>query len=1687
MKHSFQEGGGVRIGGVKPGFGKREPGFFVGREKDHHGGIVMRNQRAFSSCIWKAFFFFFVFSGFFVSSSTYALDPPPATKKAYYYYMPSSAWGTVNTSPKLLKVGDEFTISGSTSGGPDPIWWCGYGTWHAQGTNGVTVTIPSCFDLVDYSPKASGSVTVTVSSGAIQWGAVAGDPPPLGGSQWLGCTPKLSDTCYCCSSCSHGDTCGADCTTREMIPFRFQSFGFSVTLKAKSCSSSWQLVQATFYGNHPGISWSDYATDYYKLNGEYAVSLTATPGSVPADGKTAIDLAAVVTEKASGVPLPNESVSFSSGVGTLSAASVVTDSSGVAHVNLVSNGIPGVGTVFASAHGVSDYVPVEFTAVPIPPTVMQANLGDNKDIPYTNDPVHPGLGNYVYSKRLFGFPGKGIPLSFEVNYNSRDNDYEGPLGFGWTHTFNTVLSQSTSGTYDIAIKWGDGHSDFFKDDGSGNYGPVDCNTAVKLTKPDTDHFEATLHNGIKYRFDTDGRLLTITDLNGNQITLTHSSHLDQITDTVGRQIGFTYAGSRMSAITSPLKSGNTVSFGYDGDGNLTSMTDPRGKVWSFTYDSSHRLLTHTDANGNVFITNTYDSDGRVLSQKDAENHVTAYEYTLVPSGVQVKITPPSGNAVWQHYDKAYNITKVVDGEGKDASFYYDDRGRRLSQADKSNTGASQSFDEQNNPAALRDRTNVLNRISYNSLNRPTQVIDGNGKATSFEYDSRGNVTRTTNALGRQVNISYDSTGQIQTITDSRGKAWAFTYGGNGLLLTETDPLGNQTGYQYDAAGRLTGISLPSPGATIGMAYDENGNLLSRTDPLGNVSSFAYDDNGNLLTRTFESLNATHAYAYDKLNRVKKITDPEGGEESYAYDPDGNLSGVTDPDGVTVTFQYDKSNRRTAIVDSQGHTVHYDYDSNGNVTGIQDPLGNTSVYRYDAENRLLEVEDPAGGKRTFTYDNLGRMVADVDQMNRAKRFEYDVLGQRLRTIQPDSSSIGYAYDVNGNLLMLTDPLKRNWLFSYDGSNRLANSMDPNGSTESYQYDGVGRITKKTLRSGEEIASSYDPGGRVAAVTLPGAMTLNYSYDGAGNVTGITDASGTSSMTYDKLGRRMSITDRNGKVVSFTYTRAGRLASVTYPGGKAVSFAYDSAGRLSTVIDWAGNQTLYQYDGASRVTRVDLPNGTRKEQAYDANGRLTGLAHRKSDGTLLYQYSYVYNLAGQITQIDRTEDVTGLIDASKITRSYDPVNRILTSTEGGVTSTFTFDPDGNLISKVKGGKTFTYGYDALNRLVTVSDGATATAYTYDGYGSRLGKTYGGLQVNYLRDGRDIYCTYDGSGTVLSYNVHAGGLLYSLDGSGSLKVYHGDERGSVAAITDGSQNVIQSYLYDPHGRVLKAGSSLANEFQYVGTLGVLSDENGLYQMQARYYDPEARRFIHADPIGFGGGPNLYSYANCDPVNRIDPEGLTAEVFQAICFWVEEGYSAGLRDPAYLLPSENGVVVNGIKLTEEMIHDYLRAFYSYKEIFAMQARELSISAKQVGPAAMTGASAVIRWIGAGGIPQSTGSVVVEWMGAGGVPVQAAGSTTGTVTAAGGTLLGISTLAVTGIVAIEFALISIDPNVQTWWHGGYEEVIDPKVYHAFLKKKLELLKHPEYRDKLIAKKQKAGILATIPPDVEQRGRLVCQ
>jgi RHS repeat-associated protein len=156
--------------------------------------------------------------------------------------------------------------------------------------------------------------------------------------------------------------------------------------------------------------------------------------------------------------------------------------------------------------------------------------------------------------------------------------------------------------------------------------------------------------------------------------------------------------------------------------------------------------------------------------------------------------------------------------------------------------------------------------------------------------------------------------------------------------------------------------------------------------------------------------------------------------------------------------------------------------------------------------------------------------------------------------------------------------------------------------------------------------------------------------------------------------------------------------------------------------------------------------------------------------------------------------------------------------------------------------------------------------------------GVTTRFLYDGAQVIAEYNGANALQRRFVAAPGLdepLVWYEGSGTTdrRYLIQDERGSVVAITNSAGAVTNINTYDAYGA---PGATNVGRFQYTGQMWL--GEIARYHYRARAYDPGTGRFHQADPIGFGGGMNIYAYVANDPVNFTDPLGLQTEADEIV-----------------------------------------------------------------------------------------------------------------------------------------------------------------------------------------------------------------
>ncbi len=1018
----------------------------------------------------------------------------------------------------------------------------------------------------------------------------------------------------------------------------------------------------------------------------------------------------------------------------------------------------------------------------------------------------------------------------------------------------------------VAVKWGDSKQDFFMENLDGTYSAYQCYTDAQLTETALGVYQVSFPDGLRYRFDGDGRLTEVSERNGNSISLTYSPHLSQITDTAGRQINLTYnAQGFLTGIVSPITSGNTAAFAYDASGNLISMTDARGNARQFAYDASHRLVTYTDQRGNKAVTNVYDSSGRVSQQSNALGQITTFQYYSDPLGSHTCITPPSGNVIWQYYDAKRNLIRSVDGEGYTATFNSDDNGRLTAATDKNASFYGLSHDTTGNLTTIPDALGNQANVAYNSFNQPTGLsgnlgASGHSYGAQVGYDSNGNITSmSVDGLGDSA--TYDASGMPLVRTDRGGNATTFTYSSAGQLQSRTDALGSQITYSHDAAGRLVQSSGPLPGQVCTKTYDANGNVLALTDSSGARFTYAYDANDNCTNITYPDGSMT-TFTYDALNRRVSARNA-GGVSTWTYDANGNVTNQTDADGVVTSFQFNRRNQVIAATDGAGNTQRFGYDANGNRSSGTNALGAVWTYAYDANNRVTQTITPNGYSASFTYDALGRKVGVTDSLGYSVDTTYSTLGPTAQT-WADGSSATYAYDNNGNATRITDPAGHTWQYTYDALNRRTAMQDPDGNSEKYEYDAGGHNTAKITRAGQRITYTYDANGRLTSQTLAGSPVVYYAHDSMGNLVAVGDVSGTNFWSRDAQERITGMTNADDATVACAYTAGGRIASLTYPGNHKVQYAYDSGGRLASVTDWAAHNTQYTYDAANRITSIHLPNGTWTRYTYDPDGHATGISHQTSNGGNMATYTLRRDNSGKIIGVTFTGNLPSTPNPPTEAFKYDAANHILQATENGVTNQCRFDLNGNMLAE----GTITNTFDGLNRLVARQESTGKRTYAYDAVGYLRAISGNGSTNRYINLDGDILARNNAQGQTLF--IHGPGLLYRVSPDGSIQVLHADMRGNIVAITDAKQAIIQTYAYSPYGIASALNQTVSNEFRFLGAAGVVTDDNGLCLAGARCYEPQLGRFLTEDPLGKDTVQNLFAYANGDPVNGIDPSGL-------------------------------------------------------------------------------------------------------------------------------------------------------------------------------------------------------------------------
>lgn len=1024
---------------------------------------------------------------------------------------------------------------------------------------------------------------------------------------------------------------------------------------------------------------------------------------------------------------------------------------------------------------------------PSPDTLGPTGTTTNPTGSYA-EPVNTATGNYYSTQTDLKVHGRGLDFVFNRFYNSQDN-YQGPLGANWNHSYNISLSVDGSGN--VTIRQPQGGSLAFAPKPTGGYSSATIGCYDLLSQNPDGTFVLTHKNQVKLTFSAAGALVSVADRNGNIQTMKRSANgvLTAITDTVGRVFTLSYDGNhRLISLTDPT--GRKVSYAYDSSGNLTTVTNPAAGKIVFAYDPSHRLTSAIDPRGVMYVANTYDSAGRVITQTNGNGDRTYFVYNAAQAqGSNITAIHDGNDNLIQHaYDANLRLIGVIDGDYDLTVNGYDRNNNRTSLKDGNGNQTAFAYDPMGNALSVTDPLGNTTSIVYNEKNDPASIADPLGHMTSLTYDGNGNLTATLDALGDVTRATYDAFGETMSVTDPAGDEARFTWDSSGNLKEVVDGANRKTTYTYDSLGRRT----------------------STTDGLGHVTKFQYDS----------------------LDRLTVRTDALGGRTQFTYDGVGDVTGVTDAKGNASTYGYDKNRNLVTMRDAAGQQTRYAYDANNNRVQTTNARGKVTTYAYDGANQLLSATDSLGRVTSRTYDGAGNLATVTDGNRNETRLSYDALNRVAGVTYADGSTVTETYDAIGNRTSMADASGLT-TFSYDVLNRIV-AVSPGG--------GAATCSGAVFCFGSQLAAyyGYDAAGRRTSVTYPDGNMLHYSYDGAGKLTRAADWNSQATVySYDAAGNLVSTEFPNQVTEKRTYDNANRVLSIVNSGATSVlsstTYKLDATGNPLQTTDLSGSVTKYSYDGLYRLTTMVSPSGQKTQYMYDAVGNRTAVM--TGSGSVAYTYDDADQMltAGTVsfTYDGNGSRLTKTAGGNQTTYGWNPANRLVSISGNGVNVQYGYDGDGNRISQTANGASYSYFNDTARTLAVVlnEQGPDGAIDYQHGLGLMGVNTATGTEYLSVDGVGSTVTVSEGSAVKANYDYDPWGNLLVPDPLGSKEKY---KFAGQALDTAAGLYYMRARFYDPAvGRFLSrdplegaAGSPLdRNPYVYARNNGlVFGDPSGM-----------------------------------------------------------------------------------------------------------------------------------------------------------------------------------------------------------------------------------------------------------------------
>jgi RHS repeat-associated protein len=925
---------------------------------------------------------------------------------------------------------------------------------------------------------------------------------------------------------------------------------------------------------------------------------------------------------------------------------------------------------------------------------------------------------------------------------------------------------------------------------------------------------------------------------------------------------------------------------------VVAVTDPAGHTTRHAFGTLFR-----ETEGQVLATEVVSSSGEIL-----RSTAMRYREPVAPFGISLQ---PRGDGIL--------AARVMEVDKRD-----------ITQQDVKFTWEATQFDGLARPTQVsrhstlgyvrNEQTEYEDNIAKWILGRTRKVTEvSTGKVmVQNVYDPTTSTLLNTSKFGKlQQSMTYNADGTLRTVADGKNQVTTYSNYKRGIAQRIDYPDGKYEQAVVDNLGKITSLTNEA-GTTTTFGYDAMGRLYSITYPQesGLTYNTTYVLTNQMSSQEFDLVpghwrqvvitgNAYEANFYDALWRPVYTERWDNADRAntmrrvkHRYDFAGRTvyESYPKPDAGDVSWEgiyseYDALGRPTVRTRTSGQGNLY--DGYGYYSGFVKAYVNAksvgTVYSLQAfdeptEDAVTSISMPEGVSVNIGRDIFGKTTSITRSGNgvsATRSYVYDQFERLCKTIEPETGATVQAYDDANNVtwratgltLTATDncntgdvPGAKQIAYTYDARNRLRNTTYGDGSpaiTRTYTADGLPDTVgsdgtlwtygynnrrlpiSETLNYGGvnySIGRSYDANGSLSQLTYPDNFSVAYNPNALGEPR---QAGGyATGVFYHPNGAIKQFSYGNGILHSLTQYQRG-LPQVSQDGNVLKdSYAYDNNDNVTSIADQIEGVTTrsMEYDMLDRLKRVNAP---------------------ALWGDAWYNYDALDNLT--------YSQVTGGAKARTLTHNINYGTNRLDSVTGSYTLGYQYDSQGNIIQR--GGQG--YSFDIGNRMRSAPG---VTTHAYDGLGRRI-SVVGTDGVNHIyvygQEGKLLYETTTGqtlaAGTKYVYlNKH---VVAEVD-SGGVVYDHTDGLGSPVAKTNASAGLISRTRYEPYG------ATAAGVEPTIGFTGHLNAANlGLMDMQQRFYDPVAGRFLSIDPavtdVNTGGSFNRYSYVADNPYKFVDPDG--------------------------------------------------------------------------------------------------------------------------------------------------------------------------------------------------------------------------